>query len=69
MTRKFIKPGIMTISYGSTSRGIAEQLKINHFRLLDLVKGKSLTYVLISKEFNKTDFWYSSNRKTNIRFS
>jgi len=56
INRKFIKPGIMTISYGATSRGIADQLKINHFRQLDLVKGKSLTYMLISKEFNKTEF-------------
>lgn len=56
INRKFIKPGIMTISYGATTRGIAEQLKNNHFRQIDLVKGKSLTYELISKEFNKTDF-------------
>jgi DNA-dependent RNA polymerase len=55
INRKFIKPGIMTISYGSTSRGIAEQLKINNFKQLDLVKGKKVTYVLTKKEFNKTD--------------
>lgn len=55
ITRKFIKPGIMTISYGSTSRGIAEQLKMNHFKQNNLVKGKTLTYLLTNKEFNKTD--------------
>jgi len=31
-------------------------LKIEHFRQLDLVKGKKLTFMLISKEFNKTEF-------------
>lgn len=56
INRKFIKPGIMTIAYGSTSRGIGDQLKINHFRQLDLVKGKKKAYVLINKEFNKTEF-------------
>lgn len=55
INRKFIKPGIMTISYGSTSRGIAEDLKMNHFKQNNLVKGKSLTYLLTNKEFNKTD--------------
>nr|QWO71409.1 RNA polymerase [Termitomyces sp. T123] len=56
ITRSFIKPGIMTISYGSTSRGIAEQLKINNFKQLNLVKGKKLTYLLKDKELNKTEY-------------
>jgi DNA-directed RNA polymerase len=56
INRKFIKPGIMKISYGTTSRGIADQLKMDHFRQLDLVKGQKLTFVLINKEFNKTKF-------------
>jgi DNA-directed RNA polymerase len=56
ITRSFIKPGIMTISYGATSRGIGDQLIINNFKQLDLVKGKRLTYVLTKKEFNKTEF-------------
>jgi len=28
ITRSFIKPGILTISYGATSKGIADQLKL-----------------------------------------
>lgn len=56
ITRKLIKPGIMTISYGATSRGIAEQIKNTHFKPVDPVKGKKLTFVLITNELNKTKF-------------
>jgi DNA-directed RNA polymerase len=56
INRKFIKPGIMTISYGSTSKGIADQIKMNHFRQVDnFVKGKKLIFKLISKEFNNSE--------------
>nr|QWO71405.1 RNA polymerase [Termitomyces sp. K1Ag] len=56
INRKFIKPGIMKISYGTTTRGITEQLRKDHFRQLDLVKGKKLTFLLINNEFNNTKF-------------
>nr|QWO71408.1 RNA polymerase [Termitomyces sp. K2P1] len=56
INRKFIKPGIMKISYGTTTRGIMEQLRKDHFRQLDLVKGKKLTFLLKNNEFNNTKF-------------
>lgn len=56
INREFIKPGIMTISYGSTAKGIADKLKSDHFKRLDLVKGEKVKYLLISKEFNKSEF-------------
>lgn len=46
----------MTISYGATSRGIAEQIKNTHFKPVDPVKGKKLTFILITNELNKTEF-------------
>ena len=49
----FIKPGILTISYGSTHKGISDQLIIDYFRQDDLVKGNKVTFTLISKKFNK----------------
>jgi hypothetical protein len=33
----------LTISYGATNKGIAEQIKNAHFKPVDPVKGKKLT--------------------------
>jgi DNA-directed RNA polymerase len=56
INRNFIKRGIMTIPYGVSSRGIADQLKTDHFKKMDLVKGNVNLFVLKDKEFNKTPF-------------
>jgi DNA-directed RNA polymerase len=40
ITRKLIKRGIMTITYGVTQRGILEQLLSEHFYKYSLVKNK-----------------------------
>jgi len=56
INREFIKPGIMTISYGATNRGISEQLRTDHFRQNDLEKDKKLSFLLINNKFNKTNF-------------
>jgi DNA-directed RNA polymerase len=63
INRSFIKRGIMTNPYGVTSRGITDQLKVDHFILLDLVKGKPRSYILKSKKFNKTNFDIILNTK------
>jgi DNA-dependent RNA polymerase len=63
INREFIKPGIMTISYGSTGRGISDKIKSDHFRQLDLVKGENVKYLLISKQFNKSEFDIHLNNK------
>lgn len=39
----------MKISYVTTSRGISDQSKNDHFRKVDLVKGQKLTFVLRPK--------------------
>jgi DNA-dependent RNA polymerase len=56
INRDFIKPGIMTISYGSTGKGISDKIKSDHFRRFDLVKGENVKYLLINKQFNKSVF-------------
>jgi DNA-directed RNA polymerase len=56
INRKFIKPGIMTITYGATARGITEDLRNSHFKQNELVKGEKNTFTLKIKEFNKTKF-------------
>jgi DNA-directed RNA polymerase len=56
INRNFIKKGIMTIPYGVSSRGIADQLITDHFKKMDLAKGNVNLFVLKEKEFNKTQF-------------
>jgi DNA-directed RNA polymerase len=63
INRSFIKRGIMTIPYGVSSRGITDQLKIDHFRSLDLIKGKPRSYILKNRDFNKAVFDIILNTK------
>lgn len=56
INRKLVKPGIMTVTYGSTSRGIANRLKTEFFKQNDLVKGKKPLFTLLDNSLNKTEF-------------
>jgi DNA-directed RNA polymerase len=52
--REFIKRGLMTIPYGVTPRGIANQLKTDHFSLGKKIDNKQ-TYVLKDNKFKNTE--------------
>jgi len=40
---------------GTTTNDIADEFKFNHFKKLDLVKCKKLTYIWLKLQYNKTD--------------
>lgn len=40
---------------GTTTNDIPDEFKFNHFKKLDLVKCKKLTYIWLKLQYNKTD--------------
>lgn len=65
INRNFVKKGLMTVPYGVTKRGIADQLKTEFFKL-ERWKDKKPEYVLLDNTFNKDNIkFYLSNLEIN----
>jgi DNA-directed RNA polymerase len=62
LDRNFIKRGIMTISYGVTPKGIANQLLEDHFKFSGKINNKSI-YIPKNEDYNNIELYKNEINK------